>query len=540
MNNFILEFQKFSRGKFPDLKFRDAEFFQNQNLIVVNFLVSTYKIKTISDEQKKEILEIVKKIIPDLKVKINFVKAYADEKIVTAKVFDFFQKVQPHIFQLLSEDCLKVDVNEIYINLELSAVSSTFRLLEAMNTSEKLQEHLNKFFVETINIEIKEIEEKVEIESIDDTKNKIIDDNLVYVQGARHIKLKVGKKMFSQRKIDDVNSLPTYIADVENPTENITLCGKVCEISEREYKNKKYDPTDPKSTEMKTMFKWRLTDTTGNIECVAFPNAKKVEELRALSENMQIVCNGKISESNYQGRSLSFMVSTIYLADIDYSSIKEKQSKPAPRMYKNIFPKEYSSISFKQDNIFELSERKTDNIVPSMLKNKSFVIFDTETTGLDTSTAMIIELAAVKMVDGQIVESWETLINPKMPIPETSKELTGIDDEMVQFEPDSDAVIPDFFKFTRECALVAHNINYDFPILNRHAKEVGYIFENDLFDTLALARQAFPYLKKYKLEFLSEHFGLLHENAHRAMSDVLATAELFKLIAKEMDKKNGL
>ena len=120
-------------------------------------------------------------------------------------------------------------------------------------------------------------------------------------------------------------------------------------------------------------------------------------------------------------------------------------------------------------------------------------------------------------------------------ISETIINLTHIDNLMVADAPAINDVIPDFFKFAQDSILVGHNIfGYDFPLIKIYADKLGYVFNNEMRDTLVLARQYLSGLKSFSLESLSKEFGISHENAHRAMSDVLATFEVFKIIASKM------
>lgn len=540
MNKFVEEFQKKSYGRFNMLKFIDAEYIRKSNSLRITFLVSTFEIKLLTEKDKDEIQSICEEIFSGVDVVIDYKKSYADEKIVKTKVVEYFNKNHQHMLSLFNDESIStnLDIEKSYIGIEIKAETPLYKMMTVTNCIEKVKIHLEKHFIENIEITLTEIEKTIEQMTVQETREKVIDDNIVIVEGARLIKAEPLDKIYSSRKNSVISMLPQYICDIKNPSENAVLCGKICDLQEKEYKNKKYVAGDDKEPEMKTLFKWRMTDTTGYMECVAFPGARTKAMLQRLADGDQVVCQGRISENNYQGKSLNFMVSTVYKAKIDYDSIKNNVSKAAPKNYNYIFPKQYVCKTLKQENFLENNIEAENEEVPSMLKNKSFVIFDTETTGLDTSTAKIVELAAVKMVNGKIVETFETLVNPNMALPQTTIQITGLTDNDLIDAPASDLIMPDFFKFTRGCSLVAHNIGYDYPILSSHSKPLGYIFENDLFDTLELSRKAFPYLKKYKLEYLSEVFELTHENAHRALSDVVATAELFKLIAKENDKKN--
>ena len=166
---------------------------------------------------------------------------------------------------------------------------------------------------------------------------------------------------------------------------------------------------------------------------------------------------------------------------------------------------------------------------------KTFVVFDFEATGLDIASIEPIEIGAAKVKDGKVVETFNTLLDPKCHIPEEVVKTTSITDDMVKGMPTFSEVLPDFFKFTRGAVLVGHNISgYDFPLLNKYASAAGYIFDNELEDTILLARKYLPDARHYGLEALSKSLGITHINAHRAMGDVFATVELLKIIAAKL------
>jgi len=538
-NKFEEEFEKLSGGKYSVLKFGGAEFFRGKKELVVAFNVSAYDIKHLTDDQRDDIKNIVQSLFPGISVAVRFNRTYADEKIVKQKIVGFLNSERQMYLIMLKPDSISVTVGEGAISVVIALGTPAHLMFKNAGVDVEIWEHLKKQFTEDVEVSLSEI--PVDPKACDGGEN-IFADNVVYVEDARLISAKCGEFVYSARtKPEQITTLPSYISDVKNPCENIVLCGKIFDISEKQYKNKDFDKKDPESPEFKTLFRFRLFDQTAAIECVAFPKPKACEAFRALKNNDEIICRGRITESKYDGAN-SFVVSTVYRAEnIDYSTIRAHLSKPAPSFYQFISPKVYKEMTLYEVSMEEVDaqEVETKEEVPSFLAGKSYVVFDLETTGLDTSSCKIIEIAGVKIVDGKITHTFDTLINPQMPIPEEITRVTGISDKDVERAPTAEIVLPDFFKFTRECALVAHNIGFDFPILNRMTEPLGYVYQNDLYDTVALARQYFPEIKSYKLERLTEYFGITHTGAHRALSDALATAALFKLIAKQKDRKSA-
>ena len=164
-------------------------------------------------------------------------------------------------------------------------------------------------------------------------------------------------------------------------------------------------------------------------------------------------------------------------------------------------------------------------------ENHSVVVFDFETTGLNADNCQIIEIGAVKVVNGVCVETFSTLVNPNCAIPEEIEKITGISTDMIAFAPTIDLVLPDFYKFTKDSVLSAYNIGFDIKFLQNAGKKLRYNFNNKQIDTLELARNKIPSLHNYKLSTVVKALDIVLEDAHRALNDAVATAKVFiKLI----------
>ncbi len=193
--------------------------------------------------------------------------------------------------------------------------------------------------------------------------------------------------------------------------------------------------------------------------------------------------------------------------------------KPAAK-YERVIPKDYAE--YVQSSMFDA---KTD--LPPALKGE-FVVFDFETTGLSILDDRPTELGAVKIVDGEITQSFSTFIDPRKEIPPEVVEKTGITNEMVKGQPLFEDVLPDFHKFTYGCGLIGHNISFDFPFLIKGGNGCGWTFgDRRTFDTMGLAPLAVPGIQKLTLSNVLESLGLTNASAHRAWADAAATARAF-------------
>lgn len=171
--------------------------------------------------------------------------------------------------------------------------------------------------------------------------------------------------------------------------------------------------------------------------------------------------------------------------------------------------------------------------------NSPFVVFDIETTGLDSKKDAITEIGAVKVENGVVTDRWSTFVNPCRPIPQNIVDLTGITDNMVKDAPKIEEILGDFFEFCKGCVLVAHNAAFDTGFIKENAKKHGFEYNFCCLDTLILARCMYPDLPNFKLDTLTKHLHVILENHHRAVDDAKATADAFVKMIAEL-KENGI
>lgn len=178
------------------------------------------------------------------------------------------------------------------------------------------------------------------------------------------------------------------------------------------------------------------------------------------------------------------------------------------------------------------------NVNDKEINDLTYVVFDFETTGLNKQSDEIIEIGAVKVYNGEIVDNFASFISPKKNIPAKITELTGIDNEMVKDAPKIDEIINDFINFIGDSVLVAHNASFDYGFLKSALKlnKSPYI-KNSVLDTLDLSRALYPELKNHKLNTLCKHLAIGLENHHRAVDDAKATALLLLDMFAELSKQ---
>jgi DNA polymerase III subunit epsilon len=176
-----------------------------------------------------------------------------------------------------------------------------------------------------------------------------------------------------------------------------------------------------------------------------------------------------------------------------------------------------------------------------LLAGTRLAVLDTETTGMSPSAGhTIIELARVNLDEGELGESWSTLIRPGRPIPADAIAVHGITDAMVADAPTPEDVGPELLRGCAGRALVFHNASFDLPFIQALLRAAGLPpLVPPVIDTLGLARGLLK-VKSNSLAALSTHFGLRVETAHRALGDALSTARLFQILAARWETERGV
>lgn len=163
-----------------------------------------------------------------------------------------------------------------------------------------------------------------------------------------------------------------------------------------------------------------------------------------------------------------------------------------------------------------------------------YVVFDLETTGVSVEHDVIIEIAAVKVVKGKVIDTFQTLVNPERPIPSGASRVNGITDDMVADAPLIGEALEAFLGFIGDAVLVGHNIQ---------AFDMNFIYDasmcvfqkpvtNNFIDTLYMARKCLPELNNHKLTDLAAHYHISQEGAHRAFNDCMINQQCYEEMGK--------
>lgn len=169
--------------------------------------------------------------------------------------------------------------------------------------------------------------------------------------------------------------------------------------------------------------------------------------------------------------------------------------------------------------------------------DETFVVFDIETTGFSYHKDTIIEIGAVKVEKGVVIERFSQLINPLRPIPPEISELTGISEDMVSDQPSLEEVLPRFMAFIEGAPVVAHNANFDCSFIRYYCEKLALPFTSLIVDTLALSRLLLTDIKKHNLKAVTKYLKIVLNDHHRAVADAEATARVFVKFTEMLNER---
>lgn len=170
--------------------------------------------------------------------------------------------------------------------------------------------------------------------------------------------------------------------------------------------------------------------------------------------------------------------------------------------------------------------------------DETFVVFDLETTGLSSKNNKIIEIGAVKIVNGEITERFSRFVNPHEPIPFNIVELTGITDDMLVDASSVEEVLPEFIQFSQGAVMVAHNADFDMGFINANCEKLGIKTNFTSVDTVSIARTLLPNLNKFTLDTVAKALKIQLLNHHRAVDDAECTALIFKQFIEMLKERD--
>ena len=480
----------------------------------------------------------------------------------------------------------KLHVQNNYIVIELNDENTKF-MLEEVKISSKIENILDEYGVKDYKIifsvgdfskEISNVEEKIkmDIEKHQDTINAER-EKIVKTSSTSETQVYKAKNDFKRgSKTKEIKGETISIKNFYDLYD-----GETCIV-----KGEVFSMEDMTLKSGKILRTIRITDGESSLTSKIFLDEDDKLDIR---EGMLLKLSGKLQLDTYAGNEKTLMINSINILEkentkkedtaeekmvelhthtkmsemVGVTDVEDLIKRAKEYGHKAIAITDYSVVhsypaAFKTAKKFSTDEEKMkaifgcemymiDDEAPMVTNPKDkkideeeFVVFDIETTGLNSHTNEIIEIGAVKIKAGRIVDRYSQLINPERPIPYHITEITSITNEQVANEPKIDEVIGKFVDFIGDAVLVAHNAPFDMGFIKRDIKKYLNIdLQSSVIDTLQMARDLFPDLKKYGLGDLNKTLGLALEKHHRAVDDSQATANMF-IIFLDKYKEKGL
>ena len=474
--------------------------------------------ETCKEEDREILSKLIKEYIDEeVGIVVKLKKAYVDEGLIKTIFTNYINRHNTSLSDNFSSSDIRVEIDET-ISVTISCGDFAYNYLSGFDVRADITAYMQGFFFEPIYIDLEKKDMPKQESNVADlipAETFILEDN------EETKKIKYQKLKFPEdTKNNDISDTAITIDSLTTTMESAQIAGEILFLNEKSFESKRKDKDG--NSVIKHYFSFTLKDSTGRINCVYFPTKDGFEKTKEfLVEHKTIVASGVAEDFN--GR-MNFKVKTMEYCEIVPEEAEETLSQVEFKKEPNeayIFVKPEPYVELMQENLFAIKDE-----IGQYLMDNDVVVFDIETTGLDALTCEIIEIGAVKIKNGRIAETFETLIKPKSHIPDEIVNLTGITDDMVKESPNIKQVLPDFYKFCYGTTIMAYNIDFDYKFINIAGLKQGYNFDMRQIDAMFLARAFIPGLKNFKLGTVCKKLGVSLENAHRAVHDATATAEV--------------
>ncbi len=480
--------------------------------------------KAYSAAEEKNTKEICGKYLPSgILPSVKIIKRVPDADVLKTRIYEYMQKSFPAASAFLNAEHIEVELLTSGAHFYVDVAAGEQTLFSSGKILDEISKYLSSIFCGTFYGNVRIVEKEAPDASLLDELPEEREEEIP--QEIREFPI------CEYVKIDGAEAIPqkaVYIEDCHLKDGGFSICGQLQYFEEIEY-TKKNETTGEEV--QKTRFSLSVSDGSGVLRTTYFPKKATVEKVRQLKSGDFIVVTG--SNEEYKG-SISFKA-----GKLNYGSPPKgftpvaKKGKPVPKAYHTVFPQPY--VDYTQTGLFD------DAFKPDDLKNNVFVCFDLETTGLNNNPAMgrmdkIIELGAVKIIDGEIKEKFSSFVACPERLSREIIALTGIEDSDLIGAPEVDKVLADFYKFIDGAILVGHNVTFDYRFVKYYGERCGYAFDKKSYDTLALAQEVLRgQLNNYKLNTVADYYGFTF-NHHRAFDDACVTAKVFMELVKAKGK----
>lgn len=516
MDELLVYINKQTNNTYKKLKLVGVVFDKEKNLNTFRFV---YDYPALYQKNKDEIISLIGKYYNnEINVDVKLSKSYLDEDAIKNLVFKQFGGSGDVLG--FSRDDIDVMIDGTNVLVTMLLKKDLFDYYISQNMARKIESECEKYFFATFKVLLSETKD-VKTPDILAIKEREIeeqyfDDIPVYneytVENVKHV--------FGE----EISNAVLPIKAIKGESEHVEVGGVVNYFMKKAYIKK--TKTNPNGEE-KYLYRFALKYDDATINCTYFPTKTDGEKIEEIGDGDNVVVVGSVED--YNGN-LSIRVKGVAQCILPEIVVKEVKEKTCPKDYIFVRPEPY--INPTQEN-FLMSERS----VNEFLRQNDVVVFDFETTGLDYQTCEIIEIGAVKISNGKLVETFSCFVKPKELISAEITNITSITNDMVKDAHSISEIIPDFYKFCYGCVIVAYNIDFDYKFLNKAGTKLGYKFNNRQVDALFLARKEVKGAKTFNLKSIATRLGVNLDNAHRAINDAIATAEVLLLISDNVSPK---
>ena len=514
-----------TNNKYNYLKLKEVVYHQKANKCVV-FFIYPHKHNEPTQETLNELTNVVSKYLQiEAKVEVFLNKSYLEEDLLKKYIINYFENSHKSIAGSVKNGVFDIDIDDLEVKIKMSFIQETVDYIEQSRIKDLLLEEFNKNFCGYFNINFSTIADS----NNENYYDSLLKDRLKKLQRESELNELLSPKrkrypVANKRLLlgEEITVDPQTIKDTTKVGAGVILAGRVKFLTQKTYKSKRTEKNENGEEVQveKPYFRFVLEDKTGNIGAVIFPSKANYHKMNLLDNGQTIIVKGDISEFNNKMELSVKSISYCEIPTVEEIMIKNNVDIH-DRPYTATRPIPFTSLH--QTNLFDV-----ETVTPEFFMGKTFVIYDLETTGLDPVNSEIIEIGAIKLVDGKTTEAFSTFVKPKSRIPDVITKITNITDEMVADAHPIETVIMDFYKFTKGAILAGYNnLDFDSKFIQTAGRKAGVEFLNEEQDVLVLARAKRPGLKSYKLIKVAEHLGVELTNAHRALNDVIATTEVF-------------
>lgn len=504
-------------GKFYFLKLSEIVYFTKLKKCFVSFIYPQSQ-EDLTEQDKAKIVELTTRFL-DIKgnVEVKVRKSYMDENLIYKSSMRFFEENAKSIVDNFNHETIFVEVEGEIATISIVTNRHISDYMAQKNVKTELISYLNTNYCGNFIINIKEdIPDENNDELLRERQKRIeeISYATAYANNQnRRFAIGDVKHMFG----DEIDVMPEHIVDGE--AENRVFAGKIRYLTMRSFsKVKTNKKTGEEESVEKQYFTFMLQDGNKSINATYFPTKATLHKMTLLSDGMTVVIKGDVKLFREK-----FNITVKALSLCTVLNDEEQKYKKSVSQYMFVAPEPF--VTTNQNNLFD---KPIEQEISENAKGKTFVVFDLETTGLSPESDEIIEIGAVKIVDGLLKETFACFVKPSFPIPAEATAINNITNDMVKDAYSINQVFPDFYKFCEGATLVGHNaIDFDCKFVDNIAKKMGYKMTDERMDTLIMSRAKLSHLKFHNLKTICGYLGIELIGAHRAVNDTIATAKVF-------------